>query len=209
MARWVRGQDETRESFAYEQLLLATLRPPPPGVPVSGLDDVRAACARVTSALPAGAFRDAMRADAEALSALLLRLVCPDYAPWLTLQVDIIGHNACSRWHQDNYVGRAMITYVGPSTWLVDDRSVRYDQFQATQGTPSAVSDPRIVPDYESIHMPPPNAVVLIKGRLWPGIRGGVGITHKAPNMRTDARGDPVIKRLMLKVDLAVQRPGV
>ena len=57
--------------------------------------------------------------------------------------------------------------------------------------------------------MPPPNAAVIIKGNAWPGIYGGMGVTHKAPNVRADAHGNPVIKRLMLKVDLAVQRPGM
>ena len=98
--------------------------------------------------------------------------------------------------------------YAGPSTWLVDDRSVDYDQFQATMGTKAALSDPRIVPAYEDIHMPPSNATVLIKGNLWPGIPNGVGVTHKAPNVRTDARGDPMVKRLMLKVDISAIRPG-
>ena len=214
MARWLEGQEETREAFAYDQLLLAPLPPDSPyhdrdgGVPVSGPDDVRAACVRITSRLPAGVFRNALRADAEALSSLLLRLVSPDYAPWLTLQVEVVGRNACSRWHQDNYVGRAIITYVGPSTWLADDKSVQFEQFRATQGAPSDVSDPRIVPAYDSIHMPPPNALVLIKGNEWPGISSGVGVTHKAPNLRTDGRGNPVMKRFMLKVDLACSRPG-
>ena len=84
MARWLEGQEETREAFAYDQLLLAPLPPDSPyhdrdgGVPVSGPDDVRAACVRITSRLPAGVFRNALRADAEALSSLLLRLVSPD-----------------------------------------------------------------------------------------------------------------------------------
>jgi len=56
--------------------------------------------------------------------------------------------------------------------------------------------------------MPPPNALVLIKGNEWPGISSGVGVTHKAPNLRTDGRGNPVMKRFMLKVDLACSRPG-
>ena len=63
-----------------------------------------------------------------------------------------------------------------------------------------------MVPDFASIHKPPANAVVLIKGNHWPGIdksSNGMGVVHKSPNMRLDAHGDPVCKRLALKVDLA------
>ena len=48
------------------------------------------------------------------------------------------------------------------------------------------------------------NAVVLMKGNHWPGIRG-VGLTHKAPN---DV--EPGVKRLIIKVDLVNgKRPEV
>jgi len=69
------------------------------------------------------------------------------------------------------------------------------------------VSDPRIVPNFDSIHRPHPNAVVHMKGDLWPGIRG-VGLTHKAPNVRIAADGSPELKRVVLKVDLGEYRPG-
>ena len=51
---------------------------------------------------------------------------------------------------------------------------------------------------------PQSNAVVLMKGNHWPGIRG-VGLTHKAPN---DV--EPGVKRLIIKVDLVNgKRPEV
>jgi len=78
----------------------------------------------------------------------------------------------------------------------VDDASVRYDQFAQTIYAPMEESDARIVPNSNSIHKPQPNAVVLMKGNDWPGIRG-VGLTHKAPN---DV--EPGLKRLIIKVDL-------
>ena len=124
------------------------------------------------------------------------------------MQVEIVGKNSCGRWHQDQYVGRATVSYTGPGTWLVDDESVQFDQFQATRGTPNQVSDPLIVPDYGSIHRTHVNSVVLIKGNSWPGITG-VGVTHKSPNVPADENGNPVVKRLMLKVDLSMIEPGV
>lgn len=43
---------------------------------------------------------------------------------------------------------------------------------------------------------------------MWPGIRdlgyfqGREGLTHKSPNVETDANGDPLRLRMLLKVDL-------
>ena len=132
---------------------------------------------------------------------------CPD-APILALQLEITGRNRCSRWHIDHYVGRAITTYVGPSTWIVDDCSVDYHQFDATIGTCWEVSDPLIVPSYDSIHMPATNAITLMKGDSWPGIRSTQtrkGLVHKSPNVLTDAQGR-LPKRFILKVDLAYDR---
>ena len=77
-------------------------------------------------------------------------------------------------------------------------------------GLPSEVVDPLVVSDYENIYQPPPNSVVLIKGNFWPGIEqsmNGMGVVHKSPNMREDADGNPVKKRLVLKVDLSYDPP--
>ena len=101
------------------------------------------------------------------------------------------------RWHQDNYTARCITTYIGPSTWLADDKEVRFDQFKATLGLRHELSSPRIVPCFESIHRPGANAMVLMKGNQWPGVNG-LGLTHRAPD---PPKGTP-IKRIMLKVDL-------
>ena len=197
MEHWVAGQDEPLESFALETLCVQK-HEEESSCTASPCTDVAAACSRLTAGLP-DEFRDAVRNDAESISAMLLRL-CPA-ANCLTLHIDIIGFNACQRWHEDNYVGRATVTYSGPGTWMVDDASVRYDQFKATIGTPTATSDPRIVPRFEDIHRAPPNAIALIKGKQWPGIRGN-GLIHKSPNVPCK-NGRPVLKRLLLKVDLS------
>jgi hypothetical protein len=90
---------------------------------------------------------------------------------------------------------------------MADDESVRFDQFDKTLGTPKEISDPAIVPRYESIRMAPTNGVSLIKGNFWPGIQG-LGLTHKSPNLAIDASGRPALLRLMLKVDLSQTQPG-
>ena len=73
------------------------------------------------------------------------------------------------------------------------------------------MSDPAIVPRFEDVVRPAPNAAVLMKGCLWPGVsgvRGHEGLTHKSPNMPTDWLGNPKQNRLGLKVDLADTQPG-
>ena len=75
-----------------------------------------------------------------------------------------------------------------------------------TRGIPHEESSPRIVPNYHSVHQPKPNAVVLMKSNQWPGIRG-IGCTHKAPDVLA-INGRPVLKRLVLKVDLSERKPG-
>ena len=163
--------------------------------------DVRAACTRVAEGVP-GVFRDAVKQDAEALATLIMSL-CPR-VPWLTLSTEIVGTNSCSRWHQDNYVGRAIITYTGPGTWAVDDKSVCFDQIDCTLNLPTDVSNRAVVPRSESIHRAPTNSVLLIKGKHWPGIRG-IGLTHKSPDVHKDVKGKPECLRFVLKVDLSMQ----
>jgi hypothetical protein len=113
----------------------------------SGPEDLGAACERLTRSLPL-ALGAPIKADAEALAAMLLRLCHHHHQQqqqqnglWLTLQLEIVGKNSCSRWHQDKYLGRSIVTYNAPGTWLVDDSAVRYEAFQATVGQPKEVSE--------------------------------------------------------------------
>jgi hypothetical protein len=166
--------------------------------------DVNTACHRLVQRLPKGLFRESVLTDALALTESITNM-CPG-VPFLMLQLEVIGHNRCSRWHQDQYAGRMIITYTGPSTWMVNDKDVNFGMFEDCFGVPFELSDPLIVPDYASIHKPPSNAVVLIKGNEWPGIEQSAnksGVVHKSPNMRLDLDGNPICKRLALKVDLS------
>ena len=171
------------------------------------IEECNEACSRLVAGLPRGA-REAVRQDAKALACMMLRFYQWSNAPHgvhrITMQIELIGENRCSRWHQDNYFCRGLVTYVGDGTWLADDVSVQYDQFKATRGQPYEVSDTKIVPSFEDVHRTPTNAVVLMKGNRWPKLRtcgkyfpGREGLTHKAPN------SDPAQVRFLLKVDLA------
>ena len=99
-----------------------------------------------------------------------------------------------------------VISYSGASTWVVNDRDVRFNMLEDSLGLPWDIADPFIVPMYDSIVMPSVNAVTLMKGNSWPGIEtsmNGMGLCHKAPTMKVDAAsGNPLEKRFMLKVDV-------
>ena len=135
-------------------------------------------------------------------------------AKYLTLQLEVIGSNRCARWHQDWYAGRMIVTYCGPSTWMVDDKDVNFEMFEAglneEEDMVPEVTNPIIVPEFERIKRPGANSVMLIKGNLWPGIEdtvNGMGVVHKAPDdVGKDSNGD-IEKRLVLKVDLSSDPP--
>jgi hypothetical protein len=134
MEQWVARQKVTGGAFSVEQLFAGsdagtTLRSPERAKLLSSMSDalldarVQAACQKLVAQLPP-ALRGPMSCDAKALADMLLRL-CPE-STWLTIQVEIVDNlGTCTRWHQDRYTARALITYTGPGTWCVDDASVR------------------------------------------------------------------------------------
>ena len=151
---------------------------------LGGGAEIRAACARLVKELPA-TFRESVSHDAQALADMCVRLCSA--APWLTLTLEVQHYNACTRWHQDSVVSRAIICYAGPGTCTVDDQSVRWEKIER--------ANEACVPHAEIKQMST-NAVLLMKGALWPSIQG-VGLTHKSPHV---SENPP--KRLLLKVDL-------
>ena len=80
-------------------------------------------------------------------------------------------------------------------TLAADDVQVDWDAFEASMGEED---NEHVV---EACHEIPTNAVLLMKGDAWPGIKGS-GLTHKSP------RGQqPLPKRVLLKCDLTDFRP--
>jgi hypothetical protein len=213
--RWLHELNE--EDFPYgeyaaEQLLVAPPQPPRDDCDSSDCEDascqdpaeghalaqpggVSDACTQLVADLPS-AFREAVRRDAEALALTSVRL-CPD-APWLTLRLEIVQYNACTRWHQDNQTCRSIINYVGPGTCTADDTAVLWGEFDKG-GDKRDTCVPR-----GSVKQMKTNAVLLMKGDAWPGIHGQ-GLTHKAPGEDTGF----LPKRLLLKVDLHDWRPAI
>ncbi|GMH94273.1 hypothetical protein TrST_g13694 [Triparma strigata] len=211
---WNRGQNPLKEEikaftdqclpdgngmpFAYEQIDLRNSLS-------NRVDSVNTLCSKLVSKLPSP-LRSALEADALMLCSTLTSL-CPS-SPWLTVQLECVGHNNCSRWHQDMYVGRALISYTGPGTWLVDDRNVDFEMLEKSLGMTSEVSDRLIVPDRSKVHEAGTNSVCLLKGNSWMDIQG-LGVTHKSPVVERDGEGRVREKRLVLKVDLSNTQPGI
>ena len=80
-------------------------------------------------------------------------------------------------------------------TLAADDVQVDWDAFEASMGEED---NEHVV---GACHEIPTNAVLLMKGDAWPGIKGS-GLTHKSP------RGQqPLPKRVLLKCDLTDFRP--
>ena len=80
-------------------------------------------------------------------------------------------------------------------TLAADDVQVDWEAFEASMGEED---NEHVV---ATCHEVPTNAVLLIKGDAWPGIKGS-GLTHKSP------RGQPPLpKRVLLKCDLTDFRP--
>ena len=196
---WLNGQEEEDlmfGEFASAQLLVAA-----PPCEDSDCDDdhelatdedVEAALDQLVGELPAS-FRSHVRDDAAALVRLSRRL--SPATPWITLRLEILHQEACWRWHQDGYCGRTLVCYVGPGTLTADDAQVDWDAFEASMGEED---NEHVV---SSCHEIPTNAVLLMKGDAWPGIKGP-GLTHKSP------RGQqPLPKRVLLKCDLTDFRP--
>ena len=48
------------------------------------------------------------------------------WAPELTIKLEITGENACHRWHQDRYGGRAIVSYTGRGTEYTSDSNVDF-----------------------------------------------------------------------------------
>ena len=197
---WLDGQEE--EDLMFGEFASAQLLVAPPPCEDSDCDedhgalatdeDVEAALDQLVGELPAS-FRAAVREDAAALVRLSRRL--SPATPWITLRLEILHQEACWRWHQDGYCGRTLVCYVGPGTLAADDVQVDWDAFEASMGEED---NEHVV---EACHEVPTNAVLLMKGDAWPGIKGS-GLTHKSP------RGQPPLpKRVLLKCDLTDFRP--
>eukprot|EP00440_Ansanella_granifera_P047653 gb/GFBE01051616.1/.p1 GENE.gb/GFBE01051616.1/~~gb/GFBE01051616.1/.p1 ORF type:complete len:149 (+),score=32.74 gb/GFBE01051616.1/:1-447(+) len=132
-----------------------------------------------------------IRDDASAISEILLQLL-PSTAR-LQLRLEAFGKYGCTKWHQDNYVARAFVTYNGPGTDYADDSNVDFWELQNCGNAEHVLKDPSKIKSVAA------GDILLIKGLTFP--RGPAGLVHKSPQVRHYPDGR-IMHRLCLKVDV-------
>merc|ERR1719221_980072 len=132
-----------------------------------------------------------IRDDAEQLGMVVARM-CPG-AEMLEVKLEIMGHYVCSRWHQDNYTCRGIITYNGLGTVYALNDNVDFFELKHCGNNDCIIRDVSQVLSVDAAD------VFFIKGKLWPNAVNG--LVHKSPEKRFHADG-AIMNRLCLKVDV-------
>ena len=122
--------------------------------------------------------------------------MCPT-ARQLDIKLEIFGDNTCARWHQDHFVGRAIVSYNGAiGTEYTRDTNVDFWELTHCGNNKCIIRNPN---EIESVGV---GDMLFIKGTQFAGMYGGAnGLVHKSPDKRYHADGR-VVNRLALKVDV-------
>lgn len=129
--------------------------------------------------------------DAAEMASMVIRMV--PTTPKVVMKLECFGESTCARWHQDNYTGRAIVTYNGKGT--VYARHSNVDFWELENCGKSAC----ILHDNSQVYSASAGDLLFMKGKIFPD--KVVGLVHKSPEKKYHANG--VVKhRLLLKVDL-------
>ena len=102
--------------------------------------------------------------------------MCP-FARELEFKLEIFGENSCSRWHQDKYAGRAIVSYTGHvGTEYTSHANVNFWELN------NCGNNKHIIQDDDQIFAVNVGDMLFIKGTLYPS--GSNGLVHKAPEKR-------------------------
>ena len=136
--------------------------------------------------------RDLIVSDAGAMGEQLAELL-PD-AEKFSVALDLMGANVCKRWHMDNYLGRAIVSYNLSGTEYTDASNV--DMWELKN---CGMCEDRLLFDTEKTGQVRVGHILFMKGSAFPpGDRPG--LVHKSPAPVCDSEGR-VVHRLCLKVD--------
>ncbi len=138
-----------------------------------------------------GPFARALRRDVEGLVGRFGALTGRDP---VHVSLEVLGHDACRKWHSDRVGLRLLVTYVGPGTEWALPEGVDRSGLGQTDLELEAAND-RIVFDRTAIRRANAGDVLLCKGDLHPGAEGQ-GLVHRSPPIRADARW-----RLLVRID--------
>jgi len=129
-----------------------------------------------------------IKADAVAMAMAVFQI--HDGLHGLVMRLELMGHNTCGRWHQDNYVGRAIVTYNGPGTQFQEDINVDY-------GLLGLSNQEGCIRDLAQTRQVKVGDVLFMRGSQ---SKAG-GLVHRSPPKVFWADGR-VLHRLVLKVDI-------
>lgn len=138
--------------------------------------------------------------DAAAIGAAVGTL-CP-FSPFLEVRLEIMGENVCSRWHQDKYTGRAIVSYTGgdgKGTMYTPDSNVDFWELK------NCGNNECILHDKAAVHAIDVGDILFIKGTGFP--TGPAGLVHKSADKCYHPDGR-IVARLVLKVDVHLPERG-
>jgi len=114
----------------------------------------------------------------------------------LQVKVEVFGHDVCSRWHRDSYIGRAIVSYNCSGTVYIEDQHADIWELE------NCGNNDCVVRDKSKVHYVDVGDVLLMKGKAYPS--DVKGLIHKSPEVRFHTDGG-VMHRLVLKVDVPLQ----
>lgn len=129
--------------------------------------------------------------DFAQIGTVLQRMV-PD-AKQMWLKLEIMGTNACSRWHRDRYIGRAIVSYNSQGTQFVATSNVNENHLECGGQCQDIIRDETKVFQSEI------GDILFMKGSKYPASPNG--LVHRSPPIKYQDNG-AVFNRLLLKVDL-------
>jgi len=109
------------------------------------------------------------------------------------MKLELVGANCCTRWHQDQLVSRAIVSYNCRGTEYVHHDGVDFWELKHCGNNDCIIRDRSQVSSVDVGDM------LLMKGALFPGDANG--LVHRSPDRRYHADGS-VKTRLCLKIDV-------
>jgi hypothetical protein len=189
--QFIREIDEARPRFGDHQSICETVMNG--GSPKQLRARLHARASRLVAAagLPETLSKQIL-ADAISIGSAVGTL-CP-CSRQLELKLEIFGENICSRWHRDNFAGRAIVSYTGTvGTEYTHNTNVNFWELEHCGKNEHVIRDPALV---ENIAV---GDILFIKGTQFP--EGSTGLVHKSPEKRYHEDGR-IMNRLVFKVDV-------
>ncbi|CAK0844430.1 unnamed protein product [Prorocentrum cordatum] len=116
----------------------------------------------------------------------------------LMLKLELTRENICGRWHMDNYVGRAIVSYNCAATVHVHDDFVDFERFEIDRTDICRGPNEYVIRARKAIRSAGVGNILFIKGMLFPSRVNG--LVHEAPD-KLHRHDCSVATRLILKAD--------